>query len=449
MMLLLRLDALRLLRDRLAGGVLVTGLLASLIAALTGMAWDRRLAREVATVQVEAEQYRAGERRAWAEAVDPAAGAVLPGQLVTTLVLGRPSLADFITGRSAIEPNAAAVRMGTRPDAMFARYQVQNPERLQRGALDLGFVAVVVAPLLLIGLGYGVFVADRESGTARLWLAQAGTPLRLVAVRSVNRLALVIVPIMAGTLLLWLAGPAGRGGAILAWLAAALLGLFFWWAVILLVNTLAVAAETAALILVGLWAALVFVAPVAVGAAATLANPPPSRFEAIAVARAAEVRANRSYDDDHPELSSATLEGRRASVLKGVEVRRSVAQALAPLEAEQARQVAAQHRFADRLALFSPPMLVADALAGVAGADAAAYAARRDAAASHLRALSAALAGAAVGERPVDAATFDTLPRFSPPPAPATIPGPMLWVLALTLGLGGLALVRLRRIRPL
>jgi ABC-2 type transport system permease protein len=438
---LLRLDAVQLLRERLAVGVLVAGLLASLVAALTGMAWDRRLAREVATVHAEAERYRAAERENWAGTADPAAAAVLPGRLVTTLVLGRPPLADFVAGRSAIEPSAAAVRMGTRPDAMFARYQVENPERLQRGALDLGFVAVVVAPLLLIGLGYGVFVADRESGTARLWLAQA--------VRSANRLALVITPLLVGALLLWLAGPAGRGGAILAWLAAGIVGLLFWWAAILLVNTLAVAAETAALILVGSWAALVFVAPVAVGAAAALANPPPSRFEAIAVARAAEIRANRSYDDDHPELSSATLEGRRASVLKGVEVRRSVARALAPLEAERARQVAAQRRFADRLALLSPPMLVADALAGVAGTDAAAYAARRDAAAWHLGVLSTALAGAALGERPVDAATFDALPRFRSPPLPATTLGSMLWVLALTLGLGGLALARLRRIRPL
>lgn len=450
---LLRTDWLQLRRDRLVLGVLAIGLLACLLAAISGHAWAERLRSQGAESVAESSEALAKARASWAEAgaLDPAEAALLPSRLVAPLRLAEPVLPDFSAGRSPLEPVATTARLSTRPDALFTRYQVENPERLARGGLDLSFVAVVLAPLLLIGVGYGLFAADREAGTARLWLAQAGSPLRLLAARSVNRLALAFAPILLAGLGLWLLGPdpGTRAGPIAAWLGIAFLGLLFWWAVILTVNAFPVAAETAALLLVGLWALLVFVLPVAAQAAASVINPPPSRFEQIAVARAAEVRANRSYDDDHPELSSSTLEGRRASVDKGVEVRRAVAEAVAPLRREHEARMDAQASFARRLALLSPPALTADALAAVARTDARFYEAQRAAAAQHLQPLGAALADAALGRRPIDAATFDALPRFQPPPAPRVAWTPVLWVLALTAAFAGWALHRLRRVRPI
>lgn len=448
---LLRMDAAMLLRDRLALGALTVGLLAALLAVVAGHAWARQLSAGAVESQREAAEALTKARSQWAEArtTEPAEAVLLPSGLLTQLRLAAPVLPDFSAGRSPIEPVAANARLSTRPDALFSRYQVDNPERLARGGLDLAFVAVVLAPLLLIGLGYGVFVADRDSGTALLWLAQAGSPLRLLGLRSVNRLALVFAPILLAALALWLLGPAGRGGAVAAWLAIALLGLLFWWAIILLVNALPVAAETAALTLVGAWALLVFVVPVATVSAASLLNPLPSRFEQIAVARAAEIRASRDYDDDHPELSSASIEGRRASVEKGIEVRRSITAAVGPLQRGHERQMQAQQSFARSLAFLSPPALTADALAAVARTDGDFYDAQRRAAADHLQPLGAALVDAALGRRPIDAATFDALPRFQPPPAPPVRLGPILGVLAVTTALGAWALVRLRRARPI
>ena len=450
---LLRTDWLQLGRDRLALGALAVGLLAALLAVISGHAWADRLRSQSTESVVESNEALTKAREAWVEAgtLDPPQAALLPGQLVTPLRLREPVLPDFSAGRSPLEPVATTVRMGTRPDALFTRYQVENPERLARGGLDLAFVAVVLAPLLLIGVGYGLFVADREAGTARLWLAQAGSPIKLLAARSVNRLALVFTPILLAGLALWLLGPdpSGRAGPVAAWLVVALLGLLFWWAVILAVNAFPIASETAALTLVGLWALLVFVLPVAAQAAASLINPPPSRFEQIAAARAAEVRANRSYDDDHPELSSSTLEGRRASVDKGIEVRRSVAEALAPIRREHAARMGAQQAFAGRLAFLSPPALTAEALAGIARTDARFYEGQRAAAAAHLQPLGAALADAALGRRAIDATTFDALPRFQPPHAPSVSPVPVIWLLALAAGLSAWAVSRLRRARPL
>lgn len=450
---LLRMDALRLRRDRLAFGVLLVGLLAGLLAVVAGHGRASRLTADRAASVAEAAAAQAEARAAWAKAPTlPAAEAVLlPSRLVTALHLAPPLLPDFSAGRTALEPTATSVRLSTRPDATFVRYQVGNAEAMARGVVDLGFVAVVLAPLLLIGLGYGVFAADRETGVARLWLAQAGSPVRLLAARSVNRLGLAFAPVLLAGAILWAIGPdpAGRAGAVAGWLALALLGLLFWWAVVLLVNAFAAAAETAALILVGLWTLLVFVVPATATAAAALINPPPSRFEQIAAARAAEVRANRDYEDDHPELSAATLEGRRDAVVKGMEVRRAVAEAVAPLARAQEGQMAAQRRLSRGLELLSPPALIADALAGVARTDAAFYAEQRRAATAHLRPLSQALTAAALGRRPVDAATFDRLPRFAPTPESSLRLGPPAWVLGSTIALLFLSVVRLRHIRPL
>ena len=453
MMRLLRLDAIQLLRDRLALGVLTVGLLSALLVVVTGNAWRSHLEAQSTLSAREAADALAAERVRWAEAsaLEPAEAALLPTRLFMPVRLTAPTLPDFSTGRSALEPVATSVRLSTRSDAMFTRYEVANAERLARGGLDLAFVAVVLAPLLLIGIGYGLFVTDREAGTARLWLSQAGSPVRLIVVRSVNRIALVFVPILLGGIALWVLGPdsGARAGATTHWLLVALLGLMFWWAAILFVNSFKITAETAALTLVALWTLLVFVIPVAIQAAATLIDPPPSRFEQIAVARAAEVASNRSYEDDHPELSSDTLEGRRASVEKGITIRKAVAEAVAPLHRAHDASMARQRLFSNRLALISPPVVTADALAGIARTDIAFYKHQREAAQTYLASLSHAVADAALGHRRVDAATFDALPRFEPPAAPPVRWAPVLWLAVMTGALGAGGLIRLRRASPI
>jgi ABC-2 type transport system permease protein len=412
---------------------------------------DLRADRAAGLAEVAAARSEA--RESWARAAEtpPQDAVLLPSRLMTTIHLGEPTLSDFSAGRSRLEPTTANIRLATRPDALFARYQVGNSESAFRGEIDLAFITLVLAPLLLIGLGYGVFTTDRESGLARLWLAQAGSPLKLLAVRSLNRIAIVFAPVLLAGLTLWLIGPdmAQRAGPVAAWLGVALLGLLFWWALVLLVNSFARAAETAALILIGCWTLFVFVVPTAVTAGAGLINPPPSRFEQIAAARATEVRASREYDNDHPELSTPTLEGRRATVEKGIEVRRLVADAVRPLTERYDAQLEAQRRTLQWTQLLSPTAVSGEALAGVARTDAGFYAAQREAAADYLAPLSTALADAALGRQPISATTFDALPRFTPPaPAPTPV-WPILWVAFVTLILTIWAVARLRRVSPL
>lgn len=449
---LLRLDAIHLLRDRLAVLVLALGAAACLLAGVTGHVALKRLESTAAESARGATIALDTARAAWVEAPSkpPEEAVLVPSRVVLPVALAAPVLPDFTLGRSAFEPTAANVRLASRPDNLFSRYQVENPERLARGSFDLSFVAVVLAPLLLIGLGHGVFVSDRDAGTARLWLAQAGSPLALIAVRSVNRLALVAVPLAVTAGVLVALGPdtPGRGQAAGLWVGVAMLSLLFWWAVILLVNTLRLTAETAAFLLLAIWTLLIVVAPVAISTTAALRDPPPSRFEAIAASRSAEIAASKDFDDDHPDLASSTLEGRRASVEKGVEVRRAMAAAIQPLQETYDRRIAAQQATSRALSVVSPPLLTSDTLASIAGTDLAFYSVQRQAAVSYLQDLGVALTAIARGQRPVDSAAFDSLPRFAPPPGPRPSLGVAVLLLLFTAALTLAAAVRLRRVRP-
>jgi|GEM_PF-784065 len=455
---LLRFDALHLLRERLALGVLLAGVLACGLATITGIAWQRHLAHEYTSLQNEARSVSEHNRSRWADSAnhDERDRLFLPMLYRDTIALPPARLPDFSRGRSTVEPTGARVRLMHRPDTIFSRYQVDNPESLARGALDLGWVALIVAPLLLIALGYGVFISDCDSGTARLWLAQAGTPLKLLAARSINRLALVGIPITLAAVTLWLTGPNGRTASITAWLGIAMLALLLWWATILLVNSFRVGAETAALVLVGLWTLQVFAAPTVIAAATALRHPLPSRFEAVAAARATKLHAEQAWEKEHPEQSLQgspaamnSYESRRGWVFQYTHVRQQIAAALEPFNAQMEQQMKRQQQWSNRLALLAAPLLAADAMTAIAQTDQVTYSARRQAAVDWLQARNSYLTDLIVNSRPVNVQAFDAIPRFIPSLLPAPPLAGVLWLGLLTLVTGGIALWRLGRMKGL
>lgn len=378
---------------------------------------------------------------------DPAMAVLVPYWIRTKAVSPPPPLADFTAGRAPYEPQATSITLRARPDTLFERTAVDNPEAMARGSLDLGFVAVALVPLALIALGYGLFAADRESGAARLLLVQGGTPTRLLLARSLPRLALVLAPIGLAAAVLLATGPAlpDRAPAAAAWLAIAVLLALFWWAAILFVNAFRVTAETAALALVSLWALLTLVLPAVIAAVAQLAYPPPSRFDQIATARAAEVAATTAYENDHPELAASGFAGRLASVRKSLEVGRAVDRAVAPISARFDAQLHGQQRIVRALAWLSPPMAAADAMTAVAGTDVARALGFRAAAGEHLATLKHRLGAVIDRGTVITAAEYRALPGFAWQPAPARPAGTIALLLATSLALGGTALARLRR----
>nr|MCU0949148.1 hypothetical protein [Porphyrobacter sp.] len=248
---MLRLIALELrmvLRDRAALGLLAVLAAALALACLSGAALMESQIEGRAAAQTRQSEGTTQFRERLADAKLPPEEAILsPYRLRQVLIAPLPVLADFSAGRAPIDPYAANVSMRTSPDTLFQRSGLENPELLVRGGIDLGFVVVVLAPLVLIGLLYGLFAADRDSGVARLIVAQAGSPVRLIGARILPRLALVLLPIAAAVLVQLATGPdvSGRWQAAGVWLLVASLFLLFWAACGAWINSLDIGAETA------------------------------------------------------------------------------------------------------------------------------------------------------------------------------------------------------------
>lgn len=449
MLRLIALDLRQLLRERLALVILLVALAACALAFVNGRAlMSQQIEGRAISAKEDAETAKSF-REGLAKPTPPEEAILRAVRVSLPIAASVPPLADFSAGRAGFESYTTVVRLRARADTLFKRTQLDNPELLARGSLDLGFVAIVIAPLLLIGLGYGLFVADRDSGAARLILAQGGTPTRLLAARSVLRLGLMMVPIaVAAAALLWL-GPdlEGRMTAAWRWLGLALLLIAFWWAAILLVNSLRITAETAALVLVSLWALLTLILPILIAAAAQLAYPPPSRFAEIAAARAAEVSATTAYENDHPDLASEDFAGRLASVRKSLEIGTTIDRAVKPVSDRFADRLAEQQRLSQTVRYLSPPLVAGDALADIAGTGSGAQLAFRRATADYLVRLKSALRATIEAGRPLSGADYDSLPRFAfLRPTPATA-WPALFLALLTGAVFFGAIARFRRLR--
>jgi ABC-2 type transport system permease protein len=436
-------------REAVAVAVLLIVITASVLAIANGRALlGANQAGRTAAI-VEADKAQAEFRAKLAKPMPPADAVYLPMQVRLGVAAPMPPLIDASAGRAAYDAVATGVSLRARADTLFKRTSLANPEMLARGGFDLGFVAIVIAPLLLIGLGHGVFTADRDSGTARLVLAQAGGPGRLLLARSIPRLGLVIVPLIVALIWLIVTGPAlpSRGSAALGWAAVVLLYLAFWWSIILLVNTLRISAETAALALASAWALVTLVLPAVISAVAQIAYPPPSRFEQIASARAAEIAATTAWDNDHKAQVEGDVAGALADARRSVAIGRTVEAAVAPVNARFDDQLAAQRRVVTALSLLSPPLVAGDALVASAGTGPDAALAFRQATAAYLATLKARLGGFIDGGEPMTAAGYDALPRFVAAPASRPPSLALLYLCVATLAAGILAARRYARLR--
>lgn len=449
MLRLIAIETRQLLRERVALLLLVILIAACAVAVVSGRVTMQSQIDGRAASAIEDSRADESFRKRLTEPLPPEEAILSPYRLRMGVLAPVPPLVDFSAGRATFENYSTQVTMRARPDTLFKRTNTENPELLARGSFDLGFVAVVLAPLLLIGLGYGLFASDRDSGTARLILAQAGSPVRMLAARSVPRFLLVASPIAGAAVILLATGPelAGRGAAAWQWLGIAALLLAFWWAVILFVNSLKLTAETAALALVSVWALFTLVLPSAISAIAQSAHPPPSRFEQIATARAAEVASTTAYESDHPDAVADDAAGRLASIRKTWEIAQKVDAAVAPVNARFDSQLGAQQGLVRDLGWLSPPLIAGEALTARAGTDTATWLGFREATRTYLEAFRKAGGRHVEDGTIIDATAYAAIPRFAWQPASPSGLGAMAVLALLSLGISGLALSRFARLR--
>ncbi|MEM6415652.1 MAG: DUF3526 domain-containing protein [Pseudomonadota bacterium] len=379
---------------------------------------------------------------------DPALAVLAPYWVRSSAVSSVPPLADFSAGRGPFEPHSTAMSLRSRADTLFDRTATDNPELAMRGTLDLSFVVIVLLPLVLIGFGYNLFTDDRETGLARLVLTEAGSPFRLLAVRSAPRLVVAILPILASIAVLVATGPEidGRPSAARWWIITALGLTLFWWSFILFVNSFKISSETAALVLVSVWALFTLILPAVISAIAQISYPPPSRLEQIVAARAVQVNSTKTYENDHPEAVSDDFEGRLASIRKTLSVSREVDQALLPIADRFDVQLAGQQRLLQSLIWLSPSMLSADAFASIAGTDPVRSTEFRHAARRYLKKLKAELGGIIDRGEIMSRQQYEELPRFDWQPKASHPIRAVVWLVLSIALLLSLSFLRLRRI---
>ncbi len=449
MMKLIAIEARILWRDRIVWAMLLV-LAATCVLAVAGgkaLMADQIEGRAIAAAAQAENDVKFRERLA--DSTMPPEDAILsPYRMRATVIAPLPPLADFSAGRAGFDNYSTPVSMYAQRGGLFKRTRLDNPELLARGTIDLGFVATILAPLALIGLAYGLFAADRDGGRAALILAQGGSPVRLVAARIIPRLALVLSPLALAAAFLLLTGPEvpGRASAALFWSLAALGLLAFWAALIAFVNSLRITAESAALALVGLWAAVTLILPAALSALVQVAYPPPSRFEQIAAGRAIEISSTREYENDHPELAGDGFDARLASIRKSWSIAKQVDAATREQDLAFDRQLAAQQHFAVGLSWLSPAMIAAQAMERAAGTDAASAAAFRAEANSFLESFRAFGGGFVERGEIMTPGDFGEIPAFTMTPRNPGAGLAITALFALAILFAGLAARRYRKI---
>jgi ABC-2 type transport system permease protein len=167
-----------------------------------------------------------------------------------------------------------------------------NPELALPGRFDLAFVAVYLAPLVLIALLHDLWSGEREAGRLFALQATPSATRRLwgprVAVRAGGVLLALLLPFAVGAALSGTALPRALGFAGLLLLVCA-----FWTIAALLVARRTASSAVNAATLAALWFGLTLVAPAAVGLAINAAVPVP---DGAAMARENREEVHAGWD---------------------------------------------------------------------------------------------------------------------------------------------------------
>lgn len=291
-------------------------------------------------------------------------------------------LASLVIGQSDLYPYYALVTTANRQSAL-AHDEIENPTHLMSGRFDLGFVVVVLYPLVILALGYNLLSGEKEQGTLVIVLSQP-----------VGRRTLVLGKVLArGLAVVGLAVAISIGGYLLAggpttgdgltrlglWLAVVAAYGAFWFALAVAINALGRSSATNALALAGTWFLLVAVVPALASLFVRVAYPVPSRIELIQTVREASDRAkadgpklNAKFLEAHPELARGQAEASEFAI-QSLAVQDASEAGVAAVLSRFETQLGHQQRLVDRLRFLSPAIATLEALQDVAGTGSARY----------------------------------------------------------------------------
>ena len=318
-----RLIRLELARVTRTGGVTVAAALLLLLGVYAGLQGNRRIqAAEDAAAAAET-----AYRDQLAHLISRYPPATEAGELLYYLTLPAsqpPSrLSALAGGRTEIETANLRIRLLALEGQLYEQ-ETLNPRLAAAGRLDLAFVLVALLPLFVIAVTYDIVSGERERGTwdmARLF----ARPRRLLAAKVGARVilvgGLVTALALAGASLvgapLIATSPAEIDGDGRAGWAAALIALhtLFWFALCLGVAVGRRSSTANAMILVGMWVAVTFLAPAVLSLANAVLHPVPEALELTVRQRqgyheAWDLPPSETMEDfykDYPEWSDQTV----------------------------------------------------------------------------------------------------------------------------------------------
>lgn len=214
-------------------------------------------------------------------------------------------LAAFDPGVDAFTGNSMFLEGHRQNSANFGDVR-QSSLLVRFGQLTPAFVLQVIAPLLLIFLGYGAVARERERGTLRQMLVQGVSARALVGGKLLalgSIAALVGLPAMIAFLLI-----AGQPGALAGPMLVIALGygayLALWSIIVILVSALVSRRRDALLALLALWAVLVILLPRIAPDIAAQAYALPTRLETDIAIQQDLRKLGDSHNPDDPYFAA-------------------------------------------------------------------------------------------------------------------------------------------------
>ncbi|MCU0647240.1 MAG: DUF3526 domain-containing protein [Gemmatimonadaceae bacterium] len=459
-------------------GLTATLLFAALLAfaSLSGMARHAREQRTIDTVEREyrtrVDSVRARFAALATDTTPPASPFApdprMPGAVGNTLAapwatLPPGPLFALATGQSDLVRPYVKITTQSRQTVVQLE-QLDNPLNLLDGGFDLSIAILLLLPLVVIAVGYGLLAEEREQGTLALVMSQPVSVTRVVLAKLIVRGGVVwaaTMIAMLGTALISGALAAPLGGVALAiWVGVVTLWIAIWLALCLWVNAGQRSSAANALRLVAIWLALVVVAPALVNAAAQWRHPAPSRVELIGRMREASNAANargtellKQFYGDHPELAPPGSVDLQDFAARRLVVQADVDRTLAPLLDGFGAQLAAQQRVVQRWQWVSPAIAVHTVLLDAAGTGASRYRAFEEAITRFHAAWLSFFADRIYAKRRMTTADYAALPAWQWSEASAGALGrtvaPSVAILALvTVGVMLAAVRAVRRVTP-
>ena len=257
---------------------------------------------------------------------------------------------------------------------------ISNPLLHSVGMPDFSVVVALLVPLVVIALGYGLVQEAREHGMWRLVCTQSPAPWKVLVAGCLVRFMAVFAMVIFASLVAFGSDPGASLTAFLCWCVVSGAFCLIWFLVVALACGFRISAAASALGLLGIWLFTTFAVPPALSALTEMAEPMPSRLEAMVEVRKAQLEAEtqeevllKAWYVDNPKHRPASIQKHAwpVSFMPRYERQDSVN---VPLMAEFDRKRAQQTSIIERFAWLSPGLGIVMTGDRLAGADAQSYA---------------------------------------------------------------------------